>query len=177
MPIQVARYSLAIPMIKDGTEHERVDTSIVTSSKPPEFSRAGCGYVIASNFFTSSESVKVFTMDHQVTPSVSSFSEYLELFLDFSHLSVSLSDVIPLAISDVRPPRKLIYLFVLSLGVTPSEYDALHLLVTHDEISKQIVIYNDDYKFAAYPHRNLQKFTVKKYSDGYDSLWEVPSRD
>ena len=77
MPVQVASYSLAIPMIKDGTEHERVDTSIVTSSKPPEFSRAGCGYVIASNFSTSSEYVKVFTMDHHATLSVSSFSECL----------------------------------------------------------------------------------------------------
>ena len=48
--VQVAKYSLAIPMIEDEIEHETVDTSVVTCSNPLEFSRAGCGYVIASNF-------------------------------------------------------------------------------------------------------------------------------
>jgi len=83
-------------------------------------------------FFSSSESVKFFTT-HQVTSNVSSFTKYLELFSDFHYISVGLSDVIPLAISDVRPRRKLVYLFVLSLGVLPNEFIALYLLEMHDE--------------------------------------------
>jgi len=45
-------------MIEDGIEHETVDTSVVTSNKSSEFSCAHCGYVVAPNFFFSSESVK-----------------------------------------------------------------------------------------------------------------------
>jgi len=56
---------------------------------------------------------------------------------------------------DVRPPRKLIYLFFLSLGVMFSGSDVLHLPAAHNEISKQIVICNDDYKFVAYSHSIL----------------------
>ena len=37
MPVQVASYSLVIPMINDKIEFGTVDTSIVTSSKPSEF--------------------------------------------------------------------------------------------------------------------------------------------
>ena len=37
-----------------------------------------------------------------------------------------------------------------------SESDVLHLL----EISRQMIIYNDDYKFATYPHNILQEFVV-----------------
>ena len=48
--------------------------------------------------------MKFFTIVHQVTPSVSSFSEYLELSPDFCHISVSPSDVIALAVSDVHLP-------------------------------------------------------------------------
>ena len=93
MPVQVAKYSLVIPMIEDGIKHETVDTSIVTSSKLSVFSCADCGYVVASYFFFSSESVEFFTIVHHVTPSVSSFSECLELFSDFRHISVGLIDV------------------------------------------------------------------------------------
>ena len=42
MHVQVARYSLATPMIEDGIEHETVATSIVTSSKPLESPRVDC---------------------------------------------------------------------------------------------------------------------------------------
>ena len=55
MPVQIARYSLVIPMIEIGIEHETDDTSINTSSNPSEFSRANCDYVIAPTFFYSSE--------------------------------------------------------------------------------------------------------------------------
>ena len=80
MLVHVVGYSLVISMIKDEIEHETVDNSIVASSKPSEFSHTDCGYVVAHNFFSSSESVKLFTMIHQITPSVSSFSTCLELF-------------------------------------------------------------------------------------------------
>ena len=73
-------------------------------------------------------------------PSVSSFINCLELFPDFSHISVSPNDVIPLAVSDVHPLRKPIYLFVLFLGVLPSEFVALHLPKMHDETHKHITI-------------------------------------
>ena len=52
-------------------------------------------------------------------------------FLTFV-ISVGPNDVIPLAVSKVRPPRKLIYPFVLSLEVLPSEFVAFHLLEMHD---------------------------------------------
>jgi len=101
MPIQVARYSFDIPMIENEIEIRTID-SVVISSKLSKFSRAGCAYVVASNF-SSSESMKFFIVVHHDTSSVSSFSEYLELFSDFSHIPVDLSDVISLAVSDVCP--------------------------------------------------------------------------
>ena len=51
----------------------------------------------------------------QVTLSVSFFSECLELCSYFRHIFVGPSDVISLAVSDIRHPRKAIYLFVLCL--------------------------------------------------------------
>ena len=124
MHIHVARYSLVIHMIEDRTEGEILDTSVTTSSKLFEFSRANCGYEVAFNLFSCSESIESFTMIHQVTHSVSPFSECLKLFSDFGHISVGPSDVILLVVFDVRPLRKLRYLFVLSLGVLPSGFVA-----------------------------------------------------
>ena len=49
-------------------------------------------------------------MIHQVIRSVFSFSEHAELFPDFCHIFVGLSDVISLEVSDVRSPRKSISL-------------------------------------------------------------------
>jgi len=74
----------------------------------------------------------------------------VKLFLDFCHIFVCPSDVISLAVSDVRPPRKPIYIFIISLGVLPSEFIVLHLTAMHNETYKQIIICNDDYKFAVY---------------------------
>ena len=101
-------------------------------------------------FFSSSESVKFFIIVHRVTSNVSSFSERMELFPDFHHIFVGPSDVIPLAVSDVHPLRKLIYLFILFLGVLPIEIVALHLPEMHDETHIQITICND--YFFVYPH-------------------------
>jgi len=101
-------------------------------------------------------------MIQQVSPSVSSFSEHVELFPDFHHIFIGPSDIIPLAISDVRPPKKkLIYLFILSLGVLPSEFVALHLPEMHDETHKQVTICNNKYKFVIYSHSILQEYIVK----------------
>ena len=41
---------------------------------------------------------------------------------------------------DVCSYKKLTYFFLLSLGVMPSESDALLFPITHDEIPKQIAI-------------------------------------
>ena len=51
------------------------------------------------------------------------------------------------------------YIFFLSLGVIPSESDALHLPITHVR-SLDIAICHDDYKFIAYPNSIFQKFAV-----------------
>ena len=112
-------------------------------------------------FSSSSESVILFTMIHQVTSSVSSFSECLKLLSDFCHIFVDPNDGIQLAVSDTRPSRKHIYLFVLPIGVLPSEFVALHLPEMHDETRKQITICNDDCKFAVYLHGILQECIVK----------------
>jgi len=63
--------------------------------------------VVTPNIFPSSESLE-FTMIHQVTPNVSSFSEYFKFFHEFLQISVSPNDVIPLVVFDTTP-RKLIY--------------------------------------------------------------------
>jgi len=126
MPVQVARYSLVIPIIEDINEHEAIDTSVVTAGKSSEFSRADCDYVVASNF-SSSEPVKLFIMIYQITLSVFSFSDCLELFSNFDYIFVGFSNVTLLAVSNVYSPRKPIYLFILSLRVLPSEFVALHL--------------------------------------------------
>ena len=85
----------------------------------------------------------------------------MELFSGFHHIFVDLSHVIPFTVSDVRPPRKPLYRFVLSLGVLPSEFVALHLPEMHDETYKQITICNDDCKIIVYPHSILHEFAVK----------------
>jgi len=131
MLVQIARYSLAIPMIEEEIEIGTFDIGVIIFSKPSEFSCVGCDYVVASNFFSSSELMKLFTVVHHDTPNFSSFSEYLKLFFDVSHIFVGLSDVIPLAVSDVRPLRKPIYLFTLSLrGIPRSLMHCIYLLYT-----------------------------------------------
>jgi len=56
-------------------------------------------------------------MVHQVSFGVSSFSGYLEFSSKFIQITNSLSNVIPLSVSEVRLPKKLTSLFPLSLGV------------------------------------------------------------
>ena len=76
--------------------------------------------MIALNFSSSSDSVKFCTMVHQVTLSISFFSECLEIFSDFHHISVGPSNVIPLDVFDVRPHRKSIYLIFVFVRILVS---------------------------------------------------------
>ena len=72
-----------------------------------------------------------------------SFSGCLE-FVSESHVPPSL---------DVCPSRHVTSLILPSLGVMPKIPTALHLPVAHiDDITRLIAIYNDTYKFAAYPN-------------------------
>jgi len=59
--------------------------------------------VVTPSVSSSKESLESFAMVHQVTHSVSSFSECLKKILSFLHISVSPNDVISLAVFDVRP--------------------------------------------------------------------------
>jgi len=68
---------------------------------------------------------------------------------------VSLTNVILLAVFEVCLSRKLMSFFPLDLRVEPSESIALHLLVAHDETSRQIAIYNNDCKIALFSHSIL----------------------
>jgi len=69
-------------MMEDRIEHEIVTTSVVTFSKPSEFSCAELCYVVALFFFSSNELVKFFTSSSGF-PSIFSFSKCVELFLGF----------------------------------------------------------------------------------------------
>jgi len=61
----------------------------------------------------------------------------------------------------VSSPRHPKYIIFLSLGSMPIVPTALHLAFAHiDDITKPITIYNDIYKFAAYPYSTLQEFAV-----------------
>ena len=75
-------------------------------------------------------------MLHKVNFRVSFFSGCLDFSPKFFQISVVPNNVIPLAMSEVCPLRKLAPLFLLSLGVKHSASIALHLHVPHDETSK-----------------------------------------
>ena len=92
--------------------------------------------MVALSFSFSSESVEFFTMIHQITHSVSLFSECLESFFDFGLVSFGSSDIISFVVSDVCSLRKHIDLFVPTLGVLHSKFVALHLPKMHDETHK-----------------------------------------
>ena len=99
-------------------------------------------------------------MVHHVSSSVSFFSGYLEFSPEFLQISVSSTNVIPLAMSEVRLPKIHVFLS-LFLEIDSSESVALHLLVAHDEFPRQIAICNDNY-FVAFSHNIFQKFAVVK---------------
>jgi len=91
MPVHIARYSLATSMIEDAIEHETVATSVITSSKPLEFSRADYQihiYFSHEKMPTHLLKLDLFPKESQetevkymvITPSVFSSSESLEFF-------------------------------------------------------------------------------------------------
>ena len=85
---------------------------------------------------SSRESLGHLVMLHQVSSDVSFFSGCLEFSLEFFQSYVSPTNVIPLAMSEVRLLRKAISFFSLYLEVELSGFIALRLRVAHDEISK-----------------------------------------
>ena len=58
-------------------------------------------------------------------------------------------------------PRQLRYILLPSLGIILRVLIAIHSHVAHiDDITRQIAICNDTYKFAAYPYSILQEFIL-----------------
>jgi len=57
-------------LIKDEIDHEKVDSSVVTSSGPSESSRADYGFIVIHTDSSSSESSKFPAMIQQVITSV-----------------------------------------------------------------------------------------------------------
>ena len=56
-------------------------------------------------------------------------------------------------------PGHPIYLILPSLEIVPRVPTALHLPVAYiDDVTRPIAIYNDTYKFVAYPYGILQEF-------------------
>jgi len=76
--------------------------------------------------------------------------------IDESHVSsADISDVGATVESSTPIPDDIIV-----LEDEPSKSIALHLLITYNEIPRQIAICNDDYKFAAFSRSILQEFAV-----------------
>jgi len=121
------------------------------SSKSFEFSFDVYSFMTVLIDSSPSKSPAFLTMTQQMV-SITSFTDRLEFVPDFNLL---------LAEFDVCHPRHLIYLILPSLGVMLRVHTALHLPIAHiDNIIRLIAIYNDIYKFAAYPHNILQEFAV-----------------
>jgi len=97
-------------LIKDEIDHEKVDSSVVTSSGPSESSRADYGFIVIHTDSSSSESSKFPAMIQQVITSVFSFTGYLEFVPESS---------IPLLVGLDVCPRYPIYLFFLLVRVMP----------------------------------------------------------
>ena len=53
-----------------------------------------------------------------------------------------------------------IYIILSSIEVMSRVSIALHLPAVHDNLTRQIVICNDNYKFATYTYSILQEFAV-----------------
>jgi len=80
------------------------------------------------------------------------FTDCLELVSKYS--------IPPLEGLDVCPPKHPIYIIFSSLGIMPRVFIASHFPVAHDNLTRQIAICNDKYKFVAYSYSILQEFAV-----------------
>jgi len=101
-------------------EHEtEVDSTVITTSLP-----------------SPSLALEFVAMIHQVPSRPSSFSSYLEFVPESS---------LPLVRFEVCPLRHPIYSLFSSLEVMPT---ALHLPITHVNITRQLANCNDNYRFS-----------------------------
>jgi len=120
-------------------------------SKPFESPCAEYRFMVVPIDSSFRESPEFFTKIQQMVSSTSSFSGCLE-FMSESNVPLS-------AGLDVCSHRHVISLILLSLGVMFKIPNALHLLVAHiDDITRSIIICNDNYKFAANIYSILQEF-------------------
>ena len=78
------------------------------------------------------ESLGFLSIVCQVTSSISSFRNCLKFFSEFLQIFVSPNNVISLEMFNVCPPKKLIYLIFVYVGVSPSECVALRLPKIHN---------------------------------------------
>jgi len=149
---QIFRYLFVTHLIEDEIDHDTIYSSVVTSSGPSESPRVDYDFMVIPSELSSSESSEFCAIIQQVISSVSSFTGCLEF--------VSESSITPLAGLDVCPPRHPRYIIFSSLRVMLE--CLLHCIcLTHiDDITKPIAIYNENYKFDAYPYSILQEFTV-----------------
>ena len=115
-------------------------------SKSIEFPYSEYTFMVVPTESNSSESPDFLAMIQQMVSNISSFTDRLEFIPESS---------ISLAEFDVCHPRHHISLILSSLGVMPRVPTALHLPVAHIDITGQITICNDTYKFAAHPYNIL----------------------
>ena len=90
-------------------------------------------------------------MIHQVISSASSFTGCLDFISESS---------LPLTGFDVCHLRYPICVIFSSLGVMLRMPTTLHLLVAHDNITRQLANCNENYKFFVYSYSMLQEFIV-----------------
>ena len=82
---QVSRYSFATHLIENESDHETVDSSIVTFSGPYESPRVDYDFMVVPTESSSSESSEFLVMIQHVVSNAFSFTSYLE-FLPGSNL-------------------------------------------------------------------------------------------
>ena len=123
---------------------EIVESNISTEpSKSFEFPCADYEFMVFPAELFSSESSEFFAMIQLMIFGVSSFIGCLEF--------VPKSSIPPLEWLEVCPPRHHVYIICASIRVMPRVSTALHLFVAHDDnLTRQIAICNDNYKFVAY---------------------------
>jgi len=122
-------------------------------SKLFEFSCADYEFMVVPTEFSSNESSEFLAVIQQMISGVSFFTGCLKF--------MPKSSIPPLKGLDVCPLRHHVYIIFSFLGFILRVSTALHLPVTYDDnLTKQIAICNDNYKFAAYAYNILQKFAV-----------------
>ena len=83
---QISRYSFATPLIKDGIEHETVNSSVIISSGPSESPCVEYDFMVVSIDSSSNESPEFLVMIQQMISSALSFSDCLKFVSEFNIL-------------------------------------------------------------------------------------------